>query len=154
VLGTGLALRGAVEELGMRPPVKTSGSEGLHLYVPIVRGPVQKKVRGFAKRLAQELERRHPRLITTQFYVANRPRGRVLVDYNRMPGAARWLRCTRCVRRRSPAPRRRSAGRKWSGDFEIADFRLENLPARVRRRGDLWKPLLSARGRFMPQEVL
>jgi hypothetical protein len=38
--------------------------------------------------------------------------------------------------------------------FEIADFRLENLPARVRRRGDLWKPLLSARGRFRLEEVL
>ncbi len=30
--------------------------------------------------------------------------------------------------------------------FEIADFRLKNLPARVGRRGDLWKPRLSARG--------
>jgi bifunctional non-homologous end joining protein LigD len=38
--------------------------------------------------------------------------------------------------------------------FEIADFRLENLPARIRRRGDLWKPRLSARGRFKLEAVL
>jgi bifunctional non-homologous end joining protein LigD len=38
--------------------------------------------------------------------------------------------------------------------FELGDFRLDNLPARVRRRGDLWKPRLSARGRFRLDEVL
>jgi bifunctional non-homologous end joining protein LigD len=30
----------------------------------------------------------------------------------------------------------------------IEDFTVENVPARVKRLGDLWKPLLSARGRF------
>jgi bifunctional non-homologous end joining protein LigD len=38
--------------------------------------------------------------------------------------------------------------------FDIEDFRLENVPARVRRLGDLWKPLLSSRGRFRLEEVL
>jgi bifunctional non-homologous end joining protein LigD len=115
VLETGLVLRDAVEELGMRPLVKTSGSEGLHLYIPIVRGPVQKDVWGFAKRLAKQLEGRHPGLITTEFFVAKRPPGRVLWTTTRMPGVAPWPRSTRCGRRRSPAPRRRSRGRKWSG---------------------------------------
>jgi bifunctional non-homologous end joining protein LigD len=31
---------------------------------------------------------------------------------------------------------------------EVEDFRLDNVPARVRKVGDLWKPLLQARGRF------
>ena len=38
--------------------------------------------------------------------------------------------------------------------FHIDDFRLENVPARVRKLGDLWKPLLSSRGRFRLEEVL
>jgi bifunctional non-homologous end joining protein LigD len=38
--------------------------------------------------------------------------------------------------------------------FELEDFRLDNLPARVRRLGDMWKPLLSSRGRFRLEEVL
>jgi bifunctional non-homologous end joining protein LigD len=37
---------------------------------------------------------------------------------------------------------------------EIEDFRLENMPARVHEVGDLWKPLLAARGRFRLEEVL
>jgi bifunctional non-homologous end joining protein LigD len=154
VLETGLVLRGAVEALGMRPLVKTSGSEGLHLYIPIVRGPVQKEVWGFAKRLATELERRHPRLITTEFFVAKRPRGTVLVDYNQNAWG-RTLASVYSVRPTEVAGA--SAPVTWEEverGFEIADFRLENLPARVRRRGDLWKPLLSARGRFKLEEVL
>jgi bifunctional non-homologous end joining protein LigD len=154
VLETGLVLRGAVEEMGMRPLVKTSGSEGLHLYIPIVRGPVQKEVWGFAKRLAHELERRHPRLITTEFFVAKRPRGRVLVDYNQNAWG-RTLASVYSVRPTEVAGA--SAPVTWEEverGFEIADFRLENLPARVRRLGDLWKPLLSARGRFRLEAVL
>jgi len=154
VLETGLVLRGAAEELGMRPLVKTSGSEGLHLYIPIVRGPVQKEVWGFAKRLAKELERRHPRLITTEFFVAKRPRGRVLVDYNQNAWG-RTLASVYSVRPTEVAGA--SAPVTWEEverGFEIADFRLENLPARVRERGDLWKPLLSTRGRFRLERLL
>lgn len=32
--------------------------------------------------------------------------------------------------------------------FTIADFRIDNVPQRVRELGDLWKPLLAARGRY------
>jgi len=154
VLETALLLRGALEELGMHPLVKTSGSEGLHLYVPIVRGPVQKAVWGFAKRLAKQVEGRHPRLITTEFFVAKRPRGRVLVDYNqnawgRTLASVYSVRPTEIAGASTPV-----TWEEVERGFEIADFRLENLPARVRRRGDLWKPLLAARGRFRLEEVL
>ena len=154
VLETGLVLRDALEELGMRPLVKTTGSEGLHLYIPIVRGPVQQEVWDFAKRLSQELERRHPRLITTEFYVAKRPRGRVLVDYNQNAWG-RTLASVYSVRPTEVAGA--SAPVTWQEverGFQITDFRMDNLPARVRRRGDLWKPLLSARGRFKLEQFL
>jgi bifunctional non-homologous end joining protein LigD len=32
--------------------------------------------------------------------------------------------------------------------FRIEDFRIDNVPSRVGKLGDLWKPLLAARGRF------
>src|SRR3954465_15357759 len=52
VLESALHVRDALEGLKMKPLVKTSGSKGLHVYVPIVRGPVQKTVWTFAKALA------------------------------------------------------------------------------------------------------
>src|SRR5437879_7419004 len=82
VLETALVVREALDTLKMRSLVKTTGSKGLHVYVPIVRGPVQKQVWTFAKALAHELALRHPALITAEYRVAKRPRNRVLVDYN------------------------------------------------------------------------
>ena len=79
---TGLVVRDALGALRMPVLVKTTGSRGLHVYVPIVRGPVQKEVWRFAKALAMELAARHPALITAEYRVAKRPKGRVLVDYN------------------------------------------------------------------------
>jgi bifunctional non-homologous end joining protein LigD len=32
--------------------------------------------------------------------------------------------------------------------IEIEDFRIDNISARLERRGDLWAPLLAAKGRF------
>ena len=151
---TAMAVRDALEELGMKPMVKTSGSEGLHLYVAIARGPTQKEVWTFAKQLAKRLEKEHPRLITTEFLVADRPRGRVLVDYNQNAWG-RTLASVYSVRPKEFAGV--STPVSWEEverGFHIEDFRLGNVPVRVRKLGDLWKPLLSSRGRFRLEEVL
>jgi bifunctional non-homologous end joining protein LigD len=151
---TALVVRDALEQLGMRPLVKTSGSEGLHLYVAIARGPTQKQVWGFAKGLAKRLEREHPGLITAEFLVADRPRGRVLVDYNQNAWG-RTLASVYSVRPKEFAGV--STPVTWDEverGFGVEDFRLDNVPARVRRLGDLWKPVLSVRGRFRLEEVL
>jgi bifunctional non-homologous end joining protein LigD len=39
-------------------------------------------------------------------------------------------------------------------DLAIEDFRIDNMPERVRKLGDLWKPMLAARGRFRLDRVL
>lgn len=151
---TALVLRDALDTLGMRPLVKTTGSSGMHVYVPIVRGPVQKDVWRFAKAMALEIERQHPKLVTAEYRIANRPRGRVLVDYNQNA----WGRTLASVYSVRPTPEATvSAPVTWrevERGVELADFRLDNVPARVRRLGDLWKPLLSARGRFRLEALL
>jgi bifunctional non-homologous end joining protein LigD len=148
VLETSRIVRDALAALKMPSLVKTTGSKGLHVYVPIVRGPVQKQVWTFAKALAQELARRHPALITAEYRVAKRPRGRVLVDYNQN----RWgstLASIYSVRPRVEATV--STPLTWKEidrGVRIEDFTVKNVPARIARLGDLWKPLLQARGRF------
>jgi bifunctional non-homologous end joining protein LigD len=102
---TALIVKGALDELGMPSVVKTTGSKGLHVYVPIVRGPVQKQAWTFAKALAQELAARHPALITAEYRIARRPHGRVLVDYNQNAWG-RTLASVYSVRPRPDAARR------------------------------------------------
>ena len=137
----------ALTSLKMKPLVKTSGSKGLHIYVPIVRGSVQKAVWTFAKALAVALASRHPALMTAEYRVAKRPRGRVLVDYNQNA----WGRTLASIYSVRPTPLATvSTPLEWSEvarGVRIEDFRLDNVRERIARVGDLWKPLLAARGR-------
>jgi bifunctional non-homologous end joining protein LigD len=148
VLETARVVHGALDSLKMPALVKTTGSRGLHVYVPIVRGPVQKEVWTFAKALAQELAARNPKLITAEYRVAKRPPGRVLVDYNQN----RWGSTLASIYSVRPRPLATvSTPVSWKEidrGIRIEDFTVKNVPARVAKRGDLWKSLLHARGRF------
>jgi bifunctional non-homologous end joining protein LigD len=142
-----LIVRDALDTLGMKPLVKTSGSKGLHVYVPLVRGPVQKAAWTFAKALAIELASRHPALMTSEYRIARRPRGRVLVDYNQNA----WGRTLASIYSVRPRPTATvSTPLTWdevAAGADIEDFRIDNVRERIARVGDLWKPLLAARGR-------
>jgi bifunctional non-homologous end joining protein LigD len=142
VLACGRIVRDALATLKMPSVVKTTGSRGLHVYVPIKRDPVQKEVWTFAKALAVELAARHPALMTAEYKVAKRPRGRVLVDYNQNAWG-RTLASVYSVRPRPRAPV--STPVTWDeidAGVRIDDFRMDNVRARFARTGDLWKPLL------------
>ena len=148
VLETALIVREALDVLRMPSLVKTTGSKGLHVYVPIVRGPLQKQVWTFAKALARELASRHPGIITAEYRVARRPRGRVLVDYNQNA----WGRTLASIYSVRPRPDATvSTPITWQQvqrGVRIEDFTMRNVPGRVAKLGDLWRPLLQARGRF------
>ena len=154
VLDAALIVREALEALGMSPLVKTSGSSGVHVYLPIVRGPTQKQVWTFAKAFAHAVAARHPKLLTAVYRVADRPKGRVLVDYNQNA----WGRTLASIYSPRPKPRAPvSTPLTWKeveAGVEIGDFRIDNVPARLRKLGDLWTPLLAPRGRFKLERVL
>jgi bifunctional non-homologous end joining protein LigD len=154
VIAAALVVRDALQTLGMTPLVKTTGSRGLHLYVGIERGPTQKEVWTFAKALANALAERHPKLLTAEYIVAKRPRGRVLVDYNQNA----WGRTLASIYSPRPKPHAPvSTPLTWpevERGFKIEDFRIDNVPARVRKLGDLWKPLLAKSGRFRLEKLL
>jgi bifunctional non-homologous end joining protein LigD len=148
VIETATVVHAALDSLKMPSLVKTTGSKGMHVYVPIARGPVQKEVWTFAKALAQELAARTPALITAEYRVAKRPRGRVLVDYNQN----RWGSTLASVYSVRPRPEATvSTPVTWKEvdrGIRIEDFTMQNVPARVAKVGDLWKPLVEKRGRF------
>jgi len=154
VLDTARLVREALDSLKMPSYAKTTGSKGIHVYVPIVRGPTQKQVWTFAKEFAQALEARDSRLVTAEYRIAKRPRGRVLVDYNQNA----WGRTLASIYSVRPKPRATvSTPVTWEEidtGVSIEDFRMDNVPARVRKLGDLWKPLLSRTGRFRLEQFV
>ena len=144
---TALVVRDALAELNITSYAKTTGSRGIHVYIPIVRGPVQKQVWTFAKAFSIELARRNPKLITAEYRVAKRPGRHVLVDYNQNA----WNRTLASVYSVRPKPAATvSAPVTWKEvekGIELSDFTIRTVPKRLARIGDLWKPLLSQRGR-------
>ncbi len=143
-----LRVRDGLEGLGMKPVAKTTGSSGMHVYVAIVRGPVQKQVWTFAKAFAQALERTYPEIVTAEYNTAKRPLGRVLVDYNQN----RWGATLASVYSVRAKPRATvSTPVRWEeveAGIELDDFRLDNVRARFADVGDLWAPMKAKAGRF------
>ena len=139
VLETARIVHQELQSVGIISYAKSTGSRGIHVYVPIKRGPLQKQVWTFAKAFAIALARKYPSLITAEYRIAKRPPGRVLVDYNQNAWG-RTLASIYSVRPKPHAPV--SAPVTWE---EIdAGFAMEDFNLKI---GDLWKPLLAASGR-------
>jgi bifunctional non-homologous end joining protein LigD len=148
VCETALVVRDALMQIDIPSYAKTTGSRGIHVYVPIVRGPRQKQVWAFAKAFSVELSKRYPKLVTAEYRVAKRPKGHVLVDYNQNA----WNRTLASVYSVRPKPAATvSAPVTWQEvkrGIELGDFTIRTIPKRLRRIGDLWKPLLAKQGRI------
>ena len=154
VLEAALIVRDALLELKIPSHPKTTGSRGIHIYVPIVRGPEQKQVWTFAKALAKRLEAEHPDIVTAEYRVVKRPENHVLVDYNQNAWG-RTLASVYSVRPKPNAPV--SAPVTWEEiehGIRIEDFRLDNMPERVSRLGDLYRPLLLQKNRVKLERFL
>lgn len=150
---TALLVRDGLAALGLRSYAKTSGSKGIHVYVPIVRGPLQKDVWRFAKEFSVALARHEPALMTSEYRKEKRPPGRVLVDYNQN----RWGATLASVYSVRPTPVASvSAPVTWDeieAGITIEDFRMDSMMHRIARVGDLWKPLAAKRGRHALPEI-
>lgn len=121
---------------GVESYVKTSGSKGLHVYVPIEPVWDAFGVRGAAVALARELEQSHPELLTAAWWREERGE-RVFVDYNQNAphknvfGA--W-----CARARVGA--QVSTPVSWDELDEVEPDRLtiDTVPIRLGEQGDPW----------------
>jgi len=137
----------ALDELKLPSLIKTTGSRGFHIYVPIVRGPTQKEVWAFAKQFATNMATLRSDVMTAEYRVAKRPRKRVLVDYNQNA----WGRTLASVYSVRPQPEATvSAPITWKEleqGVRIQDFRMDNMRQRIDKVGDLWAPLLAQKGR-------
>jgi bifunctional non-homologous end joining protein LigD len=152
VRAAALQLRDLLSELGLRSWVKTSGSKGFHIAVPLDREAEFGEVEMFAHQVGQVLVSRHPSRLTQEFSKADRG-GRILVDTGRNGYSATFA-ATYAVRARPGAPV--SAPCTWEemerGDVAPATFTLRTMAARTAMVGDLWAEISahpqSIRGRL------
>jgi bifunctional non-homologous end joining protein LigD len=145
VLEAALLVRDGLSALKRPSYPKTSGSKGIHVYVPIKRGPLQKDVWTFTKAFAMELANRHPTILTAQYRIAKRPKGRVLVDYNQNA----WGRTLASVYSVRPT-KAASVSTPVTWDevergFKSEAFTMSVVKDRVARLGDLFAPVLGGK---------
>lgn len=154
VIEAALFLKTALDSLKIPSYPKTTGSKGIHIYIPIKYGPTQKQVWNFAKQFSHAVAGEAPELLTAVYQVSKRPKGRVLVDYNQNA----WGRTLASVYSVRPKDRPTvSTPLRWSElkrGVALEDFRIDNVPARVRRLGDLFEPLVAKKGRFRLEAYL
>jgi bifunctional non-homologous end joining protein LigD len=138
-----LLVRDLLDAIGLESHAKTSGSNGMHVLVPISRRHTYADTRQFAEIVAGALARAHPRLVTTEWSKAKR-RG-VLVDANQN-GEGKTIASVYSVRPRPGAPV--STPLRWdevTEDLDPTDFTMEVVLRRVERVGDLYEPVLHGR---------
>jgi bifunctional non-homologous end joining protein LigD len=144
----GLMLKEALDALELRSFPKTSGSRGLHVFVPIRTGPDADEVRAFASALGAQLARAYPRELTVESRIAARGK-RVYLDAFRN-GFGQTVVAPYSVRRRPRAPV--STPLDWSEvkpTLDPADFNIATLFDRLERH-DPWRGFFQHRQALGP----
>lgn len=140
-------IRGALERLGLKAYPKTSGAGGLHLYLPLFPRYTYQEISRAVGSLSRILARLYPERITVERRVSLRG-GRVYLDF---PQNARGKTIASVYSLR-PEPRAPvSTPLTWdevAAGVQPADFRYDNIRERLRRVGDLFRPVLDN-----PQEL-
>jgi bifunctional non-homologous end joining protein LigD len=135
-----LLVRGALEELELRSYVKTSGSEGIHILVPVTRRYSFPQTHRFAELVSKLLAAEHPGVITTEWL--KRKRVGVLIDYHQN-GAGKTIASAYSVRPKPGAPV--STPLRWeevTARLDPSRFTMEAVLRRVEQEGDLFEPVL------------
>ena len=137
-----LGVRDLLAELGLTSWVKTSGSKGFHVVVPLDGKAKMGQVARFAHTVGALLVRNDPDHLTQEFAKADRGR-RILVDTGRNGYSATFA-AAYAVRPKPGAPV--SAPCTWEeverGDASPRTFTLRTMAARVAEVGDPWADML------------
>jgi bifunctional non-homologous end joining protein LigD len=146
-------IRSTLEDLGLRSWVKSSGSKGLQLYVPLNSDSVSfDDTRDFALALGQLLERTHPDLVTTNMGKEHRP-GKVFVDWSQNTFSKTTVAVYSLRARARPTV---STPLDWpeveaaieAGDPARLRFDAHQVLERVDARGDLFEAVLKTKQRL------
>jgi bifunctional non-homologous end joining protein LigD len=137
-----LSLRDLLDELGLSSWIKTSGSKGFHIAVPLDGKSDFGTVARFAHVVGKVMVQRDPENLTQEFHKVDRG-SRILVDTGRNGYSATYA-ATYTVRAKPGAPV--SAPCTWEelerGDVGPRTFTLRGMAQRVAEVGDLWSDML------------
>ena len=145
VLDVARWIRDELDALGAKGWPKTSGSDGLHIYVPLPAGTPYDAGMIFCQIVATVVSQKHPRVATVERAVAARGK-RVYVDFlqnilGKTLASAYSARASDYAGVSTPL-----SWKEVDAGVDRREFTITSMPARLADVGDLWKPLLTAKG--------
>ena len=138
VLEVAMVCKEIFDEVGLMAFPKTSGSSGIHLYVPLKPKHNFGKVAAIAEGLAAEVARRAPKIATVQRSLAKRQKQQVYVDAMQN---ARGKTIAAPLSARARAGATVSMPLTWkqvAKGVKISDFTIQNVPALIKKNGNPW----------------
>jgi bifunctional non-homologous end joining protein LigD len=139
VLEVALVCREVFDELRLPAFPKTSGSSGIHIYLPLKPKHDYRKVAAVAEALAAEVAQRAPKIATIQRSLAKRRKQQVYVDAMQN---ARGKTIAAAFSARAKPDATVSMPLRWKQiekGVKIADFTIKNAPELIEKNGDAWK---------------
>ncbi|HKO97999.1 MAG TPA: non-homologous end-joining DNA ligase [Pyrinomonadaceae bacterium] len=143
VLEVALTARKVCDEVGLKSFVKTSGSSGIHIYIPLKPTNEYEKVAEFSRLLASEIAQRAPAIATIERSIAKRGKTQVYVD---------WMQNARGKSLASVFTARAKPGatvsmpltwKQIEQGVKISDFTVRNVPALLKKKGNAWSEFFS-----------
>ena len=140
-----LEVKKELDEIGLAGYPKTSGSTGIHIYVPIKAEVTYSDLVPFAKKVATRVAERNPNDATVKRMVRDRKVSQVYVDYlQNIEGKS--LASAYSVREKPHAMV--SAPLEWkeiTRKLQLEQFTIETMPARLKKKGDIFQDVLKKR---------
>jgi bifunctional non-homologous end joining protein LigD len=136
-------IRGKLDAIGLEGYPKTTGGDGMHVYVPVAPEYSYEQVRTFAEIIARLAIAERPDLFTTPRAVAQREKGRVYFDYLQISWG-KTISAPYVLRAHPRAPV--ATPLRWSEvrpGLSPQDFTLANVRARFKQLGDIFAPVLN-----------
>lgn len=145
VLQVALVVKEVADEIGLQAFPKTSGSSGIHIYVPLKPANEYDKVAEFARLFASEVAGRAPRIATVERTIAKRKSTQVYVDWMQN---ARGKSLASAFTARAKPKATVSMPLTWEQIKEgvkISDFTIVNVPELLEENGDAWAEFFDSR---------
>ena len=142
VVEAALLVRAKLDAIGLRGYAKTTGGDGMHIYVPIEPVYSYEQARSFAEIIARLLAAEHPKLFTTPRALDKREKDRVYFDWMQI-AESKTISAPYVVRAHAGAPV--STPLAWDevvATLHPSQFTVMNAPARFAERGDLFADVL------------
>jgi bifunctional non-homologous end joining protein LigD len=145
VLQVALVVKEVADEIGLKAFPKTSGSSGIHIYVPLKPTNEYEKVAEFARMFASEVARRAPKIATVERTIAKRKSTQVYVDWMQN---ARGKSLAAVFTARAKPKATVSMPLTWqqiAKGVKIDDFTITNVPVLLKKKGDAWEEFFASR---------